>query len=80
MEKSDNIIKDYIRELEYKNLVLQKAFALACKCLREHPPIDTCDHFELVQCVINAKADPEGKRWMAKFLTEAQEEIKGGTT
>lgn len=77
MEKSDNIIKDYIHELEYKNRVLIKAFALACKCLRDHPPIDTCDHVELVECVIGSKNDPEGKRWMAKFLLEAEAELKG---
>lgn len=76
MEKS-NIIKDYIKELEHKNEVLQRAFALACRCLREHPPADTCDHIELAKCVIGGKNDPEGKRWMTKFLLEAEAEMKG---
>lgn len=74
--ESGNIIKDYIKELEYKNEVLQRAFALACKCLRDHPPIDTCDHAELVKCVVGAKNDPEGKIWMAKFLLEAEAKMK----
>lgn len=77
MEKSGNIIKDYIHELEYKNKVLVKAFSLACKCLHDHPPVDTCDHAELAECVVGSKNDPEGKRWMAKFLLEAEAELEG---
>ena len=75
--ENGNIIKDYINELERKNAMLRRAFELACKCLREHPPIDACDHLELVRCVVNAKNDPEGKRWMAKFLLDAEAELKG---
>lgn len=75
MEKNE-LLELYAQEVE-RNRIIKRAFELACKCLRDHPPIDTCDHVELVQCVINSKNDPEGKRWMAKFLLDAEKELKG---
>ena len=74
---NDKELFNYTIELENKYATLRRAFELACKCLREHPPIDTCDHIELARCVINSKNDPEGKRWMAKFLLDAEAELKG---
>ena len=59
-----------------KNKIVFRAFQLACKCLREHPPADTCDHIELIQCVVGGVYDPEGKRWMAYFLNQAIQEEK----
>lgn len=44
---SDKGLFNYTIELENKYATLRRAFELACKCLREHPPIDTCDHIEL---------------------------------
>lgn len=57
-----------------RNKIVFRALELACKCLREHPPADTCDHVELIQMVVGGKDDPEGKRWMAWFLHQAIQE------
>lgn len=71
----DKELLNYALELKRKNIVLRRAFELACKCLRDHPPADTCDHIELVECVVGGKNDPEGKRWMVKFLSDAEAEL-----
>ena len=58
-----------------KNEVIKRAFSLACKFLREHPPADTCEHMELVHLVYDAKSDPHGARWAAYFIQQALDEI-----
>ena len=50
-------------ESDKKNEVIKRAFSLACKFLREHPPEDTCEHMELIHLVYDAKSDPHGARW-----------------
>lgn len=57
-----------------KNKIICHAFQLACKCLREHPPADACDHIELLQCVAGGVNDPKGERWMRHFLQKAIDE------
>ena len=56
--------------------VMRKAFLKACKYLREHPPADAGwnGDMEIIQLVVDAKSDPEGKRWMRYFLKEVMEE------
>ena len=59
-----------IREL------VRKAFLKACKYLREHPPADAGwnGDMEIIQLIIDAKSDPEGRRWMHYFLNEVLKE------
>lgn len=62
--------------------VYQKAFAKACKYLREHPPCDAGfdGNMTIIKLLVDAQSDPDGKRWMAHFINEVmlenQEENK----
>ena len=58
-----------------KNDVLRRAFTIACRFLREHPPHDTCAHVELVSLVYDAKSDPDGVRWAQYFVQRALDEL-----
>ena len=62
------------------NEVIKIAFKLACRFLRDHPPIDACDDVEITaKCIIGGSLDdPEGLRWMTYFLEKAIEEINNG--
>ncbi len=60
-----------------KNEVIKRAFAIACKFLRNHPPEDTCEHMELVHLVLDAKSDPQGYRWASYFIQQALDEMEG---
>lgn len=62
-------------ESDKKNEVIKRAFSLACKFLREHPPSDTCEYMELIHLVYDAKSDPNGARWAAYFIQQALDEI-----
>ena len=56
--------------------IIKSALRLACKYLREHPPIDACDDVEITaKCIIGGSDDPEGLCWMTYFLEKAIEEI-----
>lgn len=61
-----------------KNKIIKDAFRLACRYLREHPPMDVCDDIEItVKCVIGGSVnDPEGARWMTYFIEKAIEKEK----
>lgn len=56
--------------------IMRKAFLKACKYLREHPPADVGwnSDMEIIQLVVDAKSDPDGKRWMRYFLSEVMKE------
>lgn len=60
-----------------KQEIIRKAFAKACKFLREHPPYDTCESVELAYLVVNGSSDPDGVRWMKYFINEVLEEEIG---
>lgn len=59
------------------NEVIKTAFRLACKYLRDHPPLDSCDDLEITtKCVIGGNLDdPDGIRWMQYFVEKAIEEV-----
>ena len=59
-----------------KNELVRKAFLKACKYLREHPPANAGwnGDMEIIQLVVDAKSDPEGRRWMRYFLNEVLKE------
>lgn len=63
-------------ESDKKNAIIKRAFSIACKFLREHPPEDTCEHMELVHLVIDAKSDPQGIRWANYFIQQVLEEME----
>jgi hypothetical protein len=63
-------------ESDKKNEVIKRAFSLACKFLREHPPEDTCEHIELVRLVYDGKSDPQGVRWAGYFVQQALDEME----
>lgn len=56
--------------------IMRKAFLKACKYLREHPPADAGwnGDMEIIRLVVDAKSDPDGKRWMRYFLSEVMKE------
>ena len=62
-------------ENDKENKVIKRAFSLACKFLREHPPADTCEHMEFIQLVYDGKSDPQGSRWASYFIQQALDEI-----
>lgn len=64
-------------ENDKKNEVIKRAFSLACKFLREHPPEDTCEHIELIRLVYDGKSDPHGARWAGYFIQQALDEMEG---
>lgn len=64
-------------EEDKKNEVIKRAFSLACKFLREHPPEDTSEHMELINLVYDAKSDPHGARWAGYFIRQVLDEIGG---
>lgn len=55
--------------------IIKTALMLACKYLREHPPMDVCDYPEIMsKCVIGGNLDdPDGIRWMRYFIEKAME-------
>ena len=59
-----------------KNKIIENAFRLACRYLREHPPMDACDDLEITtKCIIGGNLDdPRGLRWMTYFIEKAIEE------
>ena len=63
-------------ENDKENKVIKRAFSLACKFLREHPPADTCEHMELIYLVYDAKSDPQGARWAGYFVQQALDEME----
>lgn len=56
--------------------LMRRAFLKACKYLREHPPADAGwnGDMEIIQLIVDAKSDPDGKRWMRYFLSEVMKE------
>lgn len=56
--------------------IMRKAFLKACKYLREHPPADAGwdGDMDIIALLVDAKSDPDGKRWMSYFLREAMKE------
>lgn len=56
--------------------IMRKAFLKACKYLREHPPADAGwdGDMDIIALLVDAKSDPDGKRWMHYFLREAMKE------
>ena len=63
-------------ENDKKNEVIKRAFSLACKFLREHPPEDTCEHMELIHLVYDANSDPHGVRWAEYFIQQVLDEME----
>ncbi len=65
-----------------KNDLLRLSFMKACKYLREHPPCDAGwdGDPEIINCVIDAKSDPDGYRWMAYFLDKVEAEYNDKRT
>ena len=61
-----------------KNEVIFRAFQKACKHLREHPPYDAGygNDLETLSCIVDAKSDPEGARWMLYFINKALDEME----
>ena len=61
-----------------KNEVIFRAFQKACKHLRDHPPYDAGydGDLEILSCVVDAKSDPEGERWMFYFINKALNEME----
>lgn len=59
-----------------------RAFQIACKFLRDHPPYDTCesDDIRIIQCVLNGDEDPNGFKWMAYFINLALRELDNSTS
>ena len=60
-----------------RNEIATRAFQIACKFLRDHPPYDTCesDDIRIIQCVLNGNEDPDGFKWMAYFIDLALREL-----
>lgn len=59
---------------EEKLIILQKAYALACKWIRENPPADLDLYFSkpnYIQALASGANDPEGKAWQLVFIQEA---------
>ena len=56
--------------------IMRKAFLKACKYLREHPPADAGwdGDMNIIALLVDAKSDPDGKRWMRYFLNEVMKE------
>ena len=63
-------------ESDKKNEVIKRAFSLACKFLRQHPPNDTCEDMELIYLVYDGKSDPQGARWATYFIQQALDEME----
>ena len=58
-----------------RNEIITKAFQIACKFLRDHPPYDTCEDIKIIQCVVDGGEDPEGVKWMGYFIDLALREL-----
>lgn len=58
-----------------KQDIIVKAFAAACKFLREHPPTDACEMEDIIPLVYWSNDDPAGARWAAHFLEQAKNKI-----
>ena len=58
--------------------IVNRAFAKACKYLREHPPADGGwdGDMTIIRLLVDAAGDPDGKRWMAHFINEAMLDIQ----
>ena len=58
-------------------LIISEAFSLACKFIRSNPPedIDLYPKDMIVKCLVGAKEDPNGDRYMSYFLEKALEKI-----
>lgn len=61
-----------------KNEVIFRAFQKACKYFRDHPPFDAGydGNPEIISCVVDAKSDPEGERWMLYFINKVLDEME----
>lgn len=53
--------------------IIIKAFAAACKFLREHPPADACEMEDIIPLVYWSNDDPAGARWASYFLGQAKD-------